>query len=195
MKKIYTFSLTIFITFGLSWFSPTAMAQGGILPVNGSINGNLTSSTPDVYTVTITADGLLRFKFTTVSPADLYLTLYDNNGTTAMSTAVESYNNSTAILTVDGLAAGTYKATITPYSSTTYGAYTLSDSLFTSALANDAEPNGTIATALTLPQNGNKTGHLGYYYNNLRDTTDFYKVTTTQDGLLRITLSTQRSSV
>lgn len=35
-------------------------AQGGALPMNSSVNGNLTSSTPDVWDITTNADGLLR---------------------------------------------------------------------------------------------------------------------------------------
>ncbi|MBA2249330.1 MAG: T9SS type A sorting domain-containing protein [Chitinophagaceae bacterium] len=169
-------------------------AQGGILPLNSSVNGNLTSATPDVYTITTTSDGLLRLRFTTVSPADLYVTLYDNDGTTAISAQAESYNNSTVTVIVDGLAPGTYKAKIIPYGSS-FGAYTLADSLFTAPLANDAEPNGTAATAVTLPQNSGMTGHVGYYYNHLRDTADWYRVTTTADGLLRVYLKTDSGSI
>ena len=33
-------------------------AQGGALPLNGSVNGNLTSTTPDVWDITTNADGL-----------------------------------------------------------------------------------------------------------------------------------------
>ena len=169
-------------------------AQGGTLPLNGSVNGNLTSVTPDVWDITTNADGLLRLTFTTVSPADLFVTLYDNNGTTVLGGPVESFNNSTVLLSTDGLAAGSYHVKITPFS-TAFGSYTLADSLFTSALAIDAEPNGTSAAAVTLPLNGSNTGHVGYYYNNLRDTTDWYKVTATTDGLLKIYLSSSRSSI
>ncbi len=190
MKKILPALLSLIIVA----FSQGAYAQGGVLPLNGSVSGNLTSATPDVYTVTTTSDGLLRLTFTTVSPADLYVTLYDNDGTTALSAQTESFNNSTAVVTVDGLATGTYKVKIIPFS-TDYGAYTLADSLFTTPLANDVEPNGSVAAASVLGQNGSKTGHVGYYYNNLRDTTDWYKVTTTSDGLLRVYLTTDSGSI
>ncbi len=169
-------------------------AQGGALPLNGSVNGKLTSATPDVWDITTPSDGLLRLTFTTVSPADLYVTLYDNDGITIIAGPSESFNNSTATLLPDGLAAGSYHVKITPFS-TAFGSYTLADSLFTSSLANDAEPNGSRATALTIPQNDSMTGHVGYYYNKQRDTADWYKVTTNADGLLRVYLSTERSSV
>ncbi len=175
------------------FFKTDVIAQGGILPLNSTVTGNQTNATPTVYTVTTTADGLLRLKFITVSPADLYVTLYDNDGTTALATA-ESFNNATVIVNADGLAAGTYTIKIKPYSNTSYGAYTLTDSLFTSGIAKDIEPNGTAATAIALPQNGSQTGHVGYYYNKQRDTADWYKVTTNADGLLRVYLTTTTGS-
>src|ERR1017187_9717998 len=191
MKKI---TLLFLLPFFLLAFSGNANGQGGTLPLNGSVNGNLTSSTPDVWDVTTNSDGLLRLTFTTVSPADLYLTLYDNDGTTAISATAESYNNSTVTVTVDGLAPGTYHAKIIPFS-TAYGLYTLSDSLFTPAVSNDAEPNGSASTAAVLPPNSTQKGNVGYYYNNQRDTTDWYKVTTTADGLLRVYLTTDSASI
>ncbi len=182
------------LTYFLLFYTIQANAQGGTLALNSSVNGTITSATPDVYTITTTSDGLVRLTLSTTNPTDLYVTLYDNNGTTAVSGTAESYNNSTVTVVADGLAAGTYKAIITPYS-TDYGAYTLSDSLFTAPLANDVEPNGTRSTALTLPLNGGKTGHVGYYYNNMRDTADWYKVTTTANGMLRVYLTTDSGSV
>ena len=189
-----TKTLLTFFTCFLLAFATNVRGQGGTLPLNGSVNGDLTSATPDVWNITTNADGLLRLTFTTVSPADLYVTLFDNDGNTALSSQTESYNNSTVTVTVDGLAPGTYHAKIIPFS-TSFGNYTLADSLFTSAIANDAEPNGTAASADVLPLNGTKTGHVGYYYNNQRDTTDWYKVTTTADGLLRVYLTTDSASI
>ncbi len=150
-------------------------AQGGSLPLNSSVNGTLSISTVDVWDVTTNADGLLRLTFTTVSPADLDVTLYDNDGTTALSATQQSFDNSTVTVLTDGLSPGIYHVKISPHSGTDFGNYTLSDSLFTTALANDTEPNGAAATAVVLPFNGSKTGHVGYYYNNKRDTADWYK--------------------
>ena len=190
-KKI----LPALFTYLLLVFALNVNAQGGTLPLNSSVNGNLATSTIDVWDVTTNADGLLRLTFTTVSPADLDVTLYDNDGTTALSATTQSFNNSTVTFNTEGLSPGIYHVKITPHSSTDFGSYTLSDSLFTTSLANDAEPNGTTATAIVLPLTGSKTGHVGYYYNNQRDTTDWYKVTTTADGLLRVYLATARGSM
>src|SRR5450755_2865182 len=143
--------LPVFLSYFLLICAYKGNAQGGTLPLNSSVNGNLTSTTADVWDVTTTSDGLLRLTFTTVSPADLYVTLFDNDGTTALSAQTESFNNSTATVIVDGLAPGTYHAKIIPFG-TSFGHYTLADSLFTTPFANDVEPNGTTAGAVVLPQ-------------------------------------------
>ena len=191
--KIKILQITLITLLG--WCSSqNTFAQGGTLALNSTVNGNLTSATPDVYYITTTSDGLLRLTLTTFSTADLYVTLYDNDGATIVGNAVESLNKSTVTLSTDGLAPGTYHAKITP-NGTNFGSYTLTDTLFTTTLANDPEPNGNRATAVAISQNGSSTGHLGYYYNLQRDTTDWYKVTTNADGLLRVYVSTQRGSV
>ena len=45
------------------------------------------------------------------------------------------------------------------------------------------------------PLNESKTENVGYYYNHHVDTADWYKVTTTADGLLRVYLATDSGSV
>uniref|UniRef100_UPI002657E694 hypothetical protein n=1 Tax=Ferruginibacter sp. TaxID=1940288 RepID=UPI002657E694 len=184
----------VLIVITMMMFSKVVSAQSGELPLNNSVNGNITSETADVWNISTTADGLLRLTLHATAPADLYLTLYDNDGTTVLGNQIESFSNSFVTLSADGLAPGTYHVKIRPLS-TAFGAYTLADSLFTTALAIDAEPNGTRATAVTLAQNNSTTGHAGYYYNNKRDTVDWYKVTTDADGLFRVYLTTARGSI
>ncbi len=186
--------LPICFAYLLLLLSFRSMAQGGTLPLNNSVNGDETTASGDVWSVTTPSDGLLKLTLTTVSPADLYITLFDSNGTTALSGSLESYNNSTVSFNTDGLATGTYIVKITP-AETDFGHYTLSDSFFAAALTNDVEPNGSRALALNLPLNSSKTGHAGYYYDNNRDTADWYKVTTTSNGLLRLYLNTAYGSV
>ncbi len=43
------------------------------------------------------------------------------------------------------------------------------------------------ANAMSL--NGSITGHIGFYYNHARDTIDWYKFTTTGDGLVNLQLA------
>ena len=79
---------------------------------------------------------------------------------------------------------------INTYYNNGFAPYRLSDTLYQPAQANDKEPDSTRALALTLAQNSSATGHIDYYYNNHRDSADWYKITTTGDGLLKLTLTT-----
>ena len=209
----YKISDTLFTTSQVNDAEPNGTrATAVVLPQNGSKTGhvgyyyNNLRDTADWYKITTTTDGLLRVYLTTslgsansttgTDPLDVNVTLYDNNGTTPLG-AVEVYNGNgpaSSFITKDGLAPGTYYIKIQPYSTSEFANYKVSDTLFTTSQVNDAEPNGTRATALALPQNGSKTGHVGYYYNNLRDSADWYKVTTTTDGLLRVYLTTSLGS-
>ncbi len=183
-----------------------------VLPLSGSKTGhvgyyyNNKRDTADWYKVTTNADGLLRVYLATERGSiysnnfmDINLTLYDNDGTTALG-FVQVYDFNLGgpakdTLTADGLAPGTYYIQVLSRNNANFENYTISASLFTPPLSNDIEPNGTAATAIVLPFNGSTTGHVGYYYNNQRDTTDWYKVTTTADGLLRVYLTTERGSI
>ena len=62
-------------------------------------------------------------------------------------------------------------------------------------VANDAEPNGTFATANTFPLNSTTTGHCHYYFNNEKDTLDWYTITTTVSGQLSWTISSQNGNL
>jgi hypothetical protein len=169
------------------------------LPLNGSKTGHIGyyynnhRDSADEYKVTTTADGLLRVTLTDNTPINenfyVNMTVYDNDGVTVINSTNHAAYNNPLVASIDGLAAGTYYIQITPYNSNQFAPYTLADSLFSPAQANDIEPDSTRATALTLPLNGSKTGHIGYYYNNHRDSADEYKVITTADGLLRVTLT------
>ena len=162
-------------------------ATANTLLLNDSIHGSIISGDVDWYTVTTNSDGLLRLRLSALNGADFYVTLYDGDGTTALGTT-ESYGNNIATLNADGLAQGTYYMQVYPYGGST-GLYTLADSLFKPAKVNDAEPNNYAKQALILPLNDSMVGHLDYHYKGIYDNSDWYKVTTTGDGLLSIRLS------
>lgn len=149
---------------------------------------NLNRDTIDWYKVTTTADGQLNLTLTSGNSQYLSMFLFDNNGTTQLNGY--NYNNATQTLASNGLAAGTYflKVYCTDYNSS-FVPYTLTAALINATGANDAEPDGNKALAVTLPQNGSLTGHLGYYYNVARDTADWYAITIASDGKLDVTLA------
>ncbi len=182
-----------------------------VLPLNGSKTGhvgyyyNNQRDTTDWYKVTTNADGLLRVYLATERGSiysnnflDVDMTLYDNDATTSLGN-VEVYdgvgNPTTKFITTDGLAPGTYYIKLKSRVTSDFANYTISDSLFTPPITNDIEPNGTAATAIAFPLNSNTKGHSGYYYNNQRDTADWYKLTNPTTGPLYIYLSSSRGSI
>ena len=171
--------------------------QADVLALNGSTTGHINyyynhhRDTLDMYKVTTNTDGLLRLRLTSNNGSNVSAYLFDNNGTTVLNNITTS---GTADLSTDGLAAGTYYVQINSYYNTQFEPYTLADSLFPAPVANDAEPDSSRATALTLAQNSSTTGHINYYYNNHRDTLDFYKITTNADGLLRLRLTSKNGN-
>ncbi len=190
-KKILHFFLPAILLL----YTNLAKAQGGTLNPNNTISGTITTYKTDKWDLTTTADGQLQITLGVSGSTDLLATLYDNDGVTILAGASEAFGTQLATLNEDGLAPGTYHILIIPYSTSGgFGSYTLSNTFTAATIGNDQEPNGSAATAITLPLNGTKTGHVGYYYNNRRDTTDWYKVTTNADGLLKVDLTTARGS-
>ncbi len=167
-------------------------AQAKVLLVNKSKTGHIDyyynnlRDTFDWYKITTTQDGRLRLKMTSGNGQNVWAYLYDNDGTTQLGAGYTT--GSAVVVNADGLAAGTYYVRVNTYYNYEFAPYTIEDSLFTPAEPNDIEPNNTKAQALTMPLNGSVKGHIDYYNNNLRDTFDWYKVTTNADGRLRLTM-------
>ncbi len=190
----YIISNTLTVPAQANDVEPNAIkAQAITLPLNGNKTGHIgyyynnLRDTFDWYRVTINGDGRLRLRITSYNGQNVWAYLYDNNGTTQLNAA---YTSSTTDINTDGLAPGTYYIRVNNYyTNTEFARYKLEDSLFKPAQASDIEPDNNRASALTLTFNGSTTGHIGYYYNNLRDTFDWYKVTTNGDGRLRLRIT------
>jgi hypothetical protein len=192
MKKIFTL-LTLVILLKITATAQetepnNTPAQANILPLNKIDSGAINpGGDVDYWKITTNADGKLNLYLTSpggVSGPYLEMYLYDKDGTTLINS--QRFINTTSTLSTDGLAAGTYYVEINGNHTTDVGPYILSDSLFTTGYGNDAEPNNNASQAVNLPINNTTTGHIGYYYNNQRDTTDWYKVTTNADGKLNL---------
>jgi Secretion system C-terminal sorting domain/Fibronectin type III domain len=166
--------------------------QADALTLNGSITGhvgfyyNHVRDTADWFKFTTNSDGLVKLNFAVQDNQAIYWQLYDGNGTTYLNGAYTYVNSS---YNTDGLAAGTYYVKVFCYFNSGFGEYTLTDSLFKPAQANDIEPNNSKAQAETFALNSTVTGHVGYYYNVNRDTSDWYKLTTNADGEISLTLT------
>ncbi|MEP6466842.1 MAG: PPC domain-containing protein, partial [Parafilimonas sp.] len=162
--------------------------KANTLTLNGSNSGIINPAGDiDWWKVKTSGDGALTLTLTARSGKPTYFDLYDTLGTIQLHGG--TYTSGTTNYTVDGLAQGTYYIKVYCYYSTDTSSYYISDALTVPAQANDVEPDSTRAQAIVLPLNGSKTGHIGYYYNNHRDSVDWYKVTTNADGRLRLTMT------
>lgn len=172
--------------------SNNAPAQAVSFSVNSTKTGhvgyyyNKKRDTADWYKITTTTDGMLNLKLTPANGSYTWVYLYDADGITLLNS---SYANSVFTQSTDGLAAGTYYIKVACYYNSQFAPYTLNNTLAVPTQANDAEPNNTKTQAITLNVNSTKTGHVGYYNNKKRDTADWYKITTTADGLLKLKLT------
>lgn len=172
-------------------------SEAKVLPLNGTKTGhinyynNLKRDTLDWYKITLPSDGDLTIKFSSNNGLYAYFDLFDNDGTTVITS---KYTNGNDQFTVGGLAAGVYFVRIRAYYNYEFAPYTLSDSFYVPGQANDAELNNTKANALELSVNGTATGHIGYYYKNNRDTLDWYKLTLPSDGSLRIRIASNNAT-
>jgi hypothetical protein len=162
-------------------FSPSSSKTGHV-----GYYYNLKRDTSDWYKITTTGDGALKLDITPANGAYTWAYLYDNNGTTLINSV---YTSTTASLTADGLAAGTYYVRVNCYYTNQFAPYTLKNTFIKVVQANDTEPNNTKAQAVTFSPNSSRTGHVGYYYNLKRDTSDWYKITTTGDGMLKLNVT------
>ncbi len=167
-------------------------AQAITLPLNSTVTGHTDyyyknhRDSADWYKLTTNSDGLIRLRLTSANNQYVWAYLYDQDGTTQLNA---QNTNSTIDISTDGLAAGTYYVMVRTYYNTGFAPYTLADSLFKPAQANDNEPNDSKATAQTLGQNKKITGHTDYYFNNHRDSADWYKLTTDKDGMVQLKLT------
>ncbi len=167
-------------------------AYADTLPLSGKVTGLIgyyqdhRRDTTDWYTVTTNADGILKLALTPVNGQYVSVALFDKDGKTKLNSC---NNNTTFTCSTDGLAAGTYYVSVYSYYTYGFSTYILADSLQPATPANDKEPNNSKSAAKVLALNKSATGHIGYLNANKRDSADWYKLTTTKDGKLRLSLT------
>ena len=148
---------------------------------NATINDQ---STNHYFKVTTTTDGYLRFLISSSSSIDVDVMLYDTDG---VSSLTKDEKTGTASEVFCFVKPGTYFLRV--YRSTgTTGSYTIFPTFSSPTRATDGEPNETPATAVALSPTATSTGHLGYYGTGKGDADDYWKITTTEDGWLRVQL-------
>jgi hypothetical protein len=168
--------------------------QANAFPLNGSSTGHIgyyydgVRDTTDWWSIVTTGNGELELTMASGNGQYLYWVLYDGNGSTVLKS---NYTSGTSTHVTDGLAAGTYYVKVYGYSTDGFAPYTLTSVFNVPPVSNDTEPNNTKAQAKNLPLNNARTGQVGYYYNGVRDTSDWFKVTTDLDGDLELTIKSE----
>ncbi len=144
--------------------------------------------TDDYYVFTTPVDGDISLSFINNNNAYNYLYLLDSDGTTVLG-STSGYAGSPISFGTNGLAAGTYYVRV--YGGPgNYTGYQLSKTLTPTSFSNDAEPNNTPATALSMAVNSTENGHLAHRYNGgSYDNDDYYIITTTADGNFSLSVS------
>jgi len=143
--------------------------------------GNGTKDWYDWYKIESEDDGSIQFIGIPTTALDLKISLFDTNGGNVIKDA--ELNGAAGIndtLNMNYLAAGTYYLRITFNDG--YGSYILKNTLIATPELNDAEPNNSYETAISLAIDNSTTGHIGYYGDGTTDWYDWYKITTTIDG-------------
>ncbi|MCX6144135.1 MAG: T9SS type A sorting domain-containing protein [Ignavibacteriales bacterium] len=173
----------LFLSFALAFAQGSSIATAAAVSPNGSAGGSMNDASKDHYwKVTTTADGYLRIQITSASTIDIDVTLYDNDGTTF----ITSHSETGTYSEVFGfLKPGTYYVYARRWTGTS-GSYTITSTFASPSRAVDQEPNDTPASALTLGPTGTSTGHVGFYGAAKTDVEDYWSITTREDGWLRV---------
>jgi hypothetical protein len=180
----FTLILILLLAVSFSVFSQgSSIGSATPLSANGSSGGTLTTqSTTQYWQVTTSANGYLRIEVNSGSLIDADVTLYDTDGTT---TILYDGRSGTYSEVYGFLKPGTYYVKVYLWSGTT-GTYTIASTFTSPSRPTDAELNDTYSTATSATLNGMSTGHLGFSGSGSQDVVDYWKITTTQDGWLRV---------
>jgi hypothetical protein len=156
------------------------------LPPNATSGASMSNTSTDHYwKVTIASNGYLRVQTTSDSGIDVDLTLFDANGTSSI---MFDGRDSTYSEVYGFLRPGTYYVFARRWKGIT-GTYTITTSFVTPPRATDIDLNDTWSNAQALSTTGTATGNIGYFGSGNTDLDDYWKITTTEDGWLRVQIT------
>ena len=141
----------------------------------------------DWWRITTPSDGDLTMTWR-VPTSYIFCQIFDSLGAIML---YNDYTSGTKIGTVVGLAKGTYYFRFFNFYNTETNSYSFTPTFSPASVPNDPEPNGTASTGTVFALNTTVTGHINYYFNNEKDTLDWYKITTTQGGKLSWTITSE----
>ena len=183
MKKILLSVLSCLL-FWAAGYAQNSPATAYSMAENHDTSGSIINSDSVYYALTTTTDANnLTIYFTSTNGQAMWAYLYDHNGTTVLGS---KYTYSTDSFSVGGLAAGTYYVEVYSYYGSSSLPYTIGNEVRPPAQSNDLEPNNNPSEADVLLQDDSVQGHVAYYYNNMIDTSDWYKLVTNGNGTIKI---------
>jgi hypothetical protein len=186
MPRILLIILLFLVASTLVFAQGSSIATAVAVSPNGSAGGSMSNTSIDhFWKVTTTSNGYLRVQITSDSGIDVDVTLFDVNGTSSIVFDGRPGNYSEVY---GFLKPGTYYVQAHRWQGTT-GSYTMTTSFATPPRTTALEPNDAWSTALALSPNGTATGNVGYYGNGSADLDDYWKITTTEDGWLRVQIT------
>jgi hypothetical protein len=161
----------------------TSIGTAVALATTGSVNASINDQSANhFWKITTTTDGYLRLQISSSASIDVDVVLYDTDGTNSL--AIDG-RTGTASEVFYFVTPGTYYLRV--YRSTgTVGSYSVFPNFTSPTRGADSEPNESPATAVALGPDGTSTGHVGYSGSGKSDADDYWKITTTEDGWLRV---------
>lgn len=197
-QSSYIISDTLIKTGGVNDPEPADIRVVPAFTLNDTVSGHIG------YYHNGTRDEIDKFKFVTDHDGNIYVTFTNNS---ASDTLICSLGDSSAgaISSVNalpgervsfyalGLQSGTYFVRVDnwlgrgPYNG--FGFYSFTTYIDSVTHPNDIEPNDKPKQALPLPINSSTPGHIMFYYNGKWDYADWYKVVLPEDGMFKISLS------
>jgi hypothetical protein len=183
MAKISWMLIVLLLSTTCTFAQGTSIGSAAAVAPNGTAGGTLGNPVIDhFWMITTASNGYLRVQTTSDIGIDVDMTLFDINGISAIQfdgrigTLSEVYAF---------LKPGTYYVQVHRWTGT-IGSYSMTTSFIAPSRTTDIEPNDVWSSALVLTPSGSATGNLGYFGNGATDLDDFWKITTTEDGWLRV---------
>jgi hypothetical protein len=139
----------------------------------------------DWFKITTPEEGTLKIVTDSPDNADYFIALVDVDGEEVLhSREVYPITDIDSVYKTN-LQAGTYYVKLYPYGNN-HGSYQIANTFIPALLANDAEPNNDVGDANVFPLNTETTGRLNYVYDNVADNSDWFSITTPEEGVLTV---------
>ncbi len=171
--------------------------QAVVISQNDSVTGHIgyfykgLDDLTDWYKITPSLDGRIDFKIYSLNGQNVFAELFASDATTILA---GGYTVNSVAYSKDGLAPGTYYIRIRTFYNSEFAPYALKNNLILPPNTTEiGGANGTYLQATAINLNDSVNGHIGYTNFIVKDTIDWFKVTTTSDGKISVKLNVLNS--